>query len=120
MLCGAWHVVDAGHVEGFQAAQIIGCYGFGQSLNRGPVLGGLDNQLVVNIGDVHHPVDLIAFKSEVTLDCVKDHGADHVADMAVGINRWATDIHPYMRGLERDEIFFGLGQCVINPQRHGN
>ena len=45
-------------------------------------------------------------------------GPDHVADVALGVNRGAADVHPDLAGLDRLEHFLRLRECVVNAERH--
>ena len=99
IFCGTRHVINASHIQGFQASQIIGGHSLSQDLDAGPVFGGLNDQLVVHISDIHHPGHLIPLKSQVALDRIKNHRADHVPNVAVRIYCRATHIHAHMGGL---------------------
>ena len=63
-------------------AHVVGGHLFGQRGHRHATGVGLVNELVVDVGDVHHERDVIARVGQVTLDRIEDHRADHVPDVA--------------------------------------
>ena len=120
VLGGPGHVVDAVDPQGLEAVEIVPGHRFGQVLDGRPVLLGLDDQLVVHVGDVDDPGDLVAEIDEVALDRVEDDRADHVADVALRVDRRAADVHPHLAGSDGLERLLGLGQRVIDSERHGS
>ena len=101
VLGGARHVVDAVDAERRQAVEVVGRHALGQLLDRRPVFLGLHDQLVVDVGDVHHPGHLVAEVDQVALDRVEDHRPDHVADVAGRVDRRPADVHADLAGLRR-------------------
>ncbi len=120
VLGGARHLVDPVDPQRRQAIEIIPGHPLGQLQDGRPFLVGLHDQLVIDVGDIHHPRDLVAEIHEVSLDRVEDHRPDHVADVTGRIDRRAADVHPDLAGLDRLEWLLGLTQCVINAQWHGS
>ena len=86
------------------------------SLTGRPVLLGLDDQLVVDVGDVDDPGDLVAEVDEVALDRVEDDRPDHVADVALRVDRRPADVHAHLAGGDGLERLLGLAQRVIDSQ----
>ncbi len=83
-----------------------------------PALLRFGDQLVVNVGDVHHQRDLVATVDQVALDGVEDHRSDHVADVARFVNRRAAKINARLAGRDRLERLFGFRERVVNADRH--
>ena len=102
-----------------EAVEVVSGHRFGQVLDRRPVLLGLNDQLVVDVGDVDDPGDLIAKIDEVALDRIKDDRADHVPDVAFRVDGGAADVHSDLAGRDCLERLLGLTQRVIDSQGHG-
>ena len=111
-------MVDAVDPERSQAVEVVAGHALGQLVDRRPVFLGLDDQLVVDVGDVHDPRRLVAQIDEISLDRIEDHRPDHVPDVAGRINRRSADVHPDLAGLDGLEGLFGLGQGVIDAKGH--
>ena len=69
---------------------------------------------VADIGDVGLAIDLAQQPEEEIED---DDGA-RIADVGEVINRRTADIHAHVLTVERDELFLGAGQRVVEAQRH--
>src|SRR5205085_1980195 len=76
------HAVDAGDVQPPQAVEVVAGHALGQVLHGRAQLPGAHDQLVVHVGDVDDPADLVAEVGQVALDGVEDDRADHVAEVA--------------------------------------
>ncbi len=71
---------------------------------------------VPDIGDVVRPVDMAQKPEEHVED---DHGA-RIAQVSAVIDRWAADIHPHVRRIDRREVLLRPGPGVVEPDpRHG-
>src|SRR6185312_5488065 len=86
----------------------------------GIFLGGAGVDLVVDVGDVAHIGDVVG-AGEMAQQPEQHIEHDHrprIADMGEVVNRGATDIHPHVLGIERNEVFLGLGQGIEQAQSH--
>ncbi len=101
-----------------EASEVVLGNSLGEFLDRGPFLLSLDDELVIDVGDVDDPGDLVAQVDEVPLDGVENDGPDHMADVTAGVNGGAADVHAHRTRANRLERFFGLGQRVIDAKRH--
>ena len=106
--------VDAHRVE---ISHVVGRHFGGQLGHRNAELPRFDDQLVVDVGDIHDPSDLIAAIGEIALDGIEDHRADHVADVARLVNRRPAQIDADAAGSHRHERFLGAAERVVEPQR---
>ncbi len=112
------HLVDSVDSQRREAIKVIARHVLGQLVHRGAVFLRLDDQLVVNVGDIDHPRRLVAQVDEISLDGVEDDRPDHVPDVAGRINGRPADVHTDLAGLDGLEGLFGLGQCVIDAKGH--
>ena len=92
------HLVDRRHAEGGEIVEVVAGHLLGELLHRRAASGALDDDLVVDVGDVHDPRHLPAGVDEVALDGVEDHRADHVADVTRLVDRRPAEIHPHLAG----------------------
>src|SRR5262249_32720336 len=90
----------------------------GQLWDRRALLLCFEDELVVNVGDVDDQRHLVTEISQVTLDCIENHGADHMADMARLVHRWAADIHAHLARLDCLGRLPLPSQRVVNLQWH--
>ncbi len=119
VLGGPRHRIDAIDPQGGEASKVVFGHLLGQLAHRrSSVLCG-DDQLVVDVGDVHHPRHIESEVAEVVLDRIEDDRPDHVADVALRVNRRPADIHSHLAGNHRLERLLGLAQGVVNSQWHG-
>src|SRR5208282_2748719 len=112
VLGGAGHLIDPAlapsDAQRLEAVEIIPGHLLGQLLDRRPVLLGLNDQLVVHVGDVDYPGDTVAEIDEVALDRIKDHRSNHVADVAFRVDRRPANVHADLAGGDRLEGLLGL------------
>ncbi len=120
VLRGARHVIDAVDIEPFEIAAIVGRDALGEFGDGGFLLGSLDDQLVVHVGDVDDERDLIVEVRQIALDGVEDDGADHVADVAGFVDGRPTYVHAHLARLDRLKLLFLAGQRVIDAQGHSD
>jgi hypothetical protein len=78
------------------------------------------DQLVLDVGDVDDPGDLVSLEHEISLDRVKDDRADHVPDVRRFVDRRAAQIDSDLSRANRFEHFLLLGQRVVNAKAHEN
>ena len=102
------HVIDAGHVEPGQVLAIIGRDALGQLRHGRLEFPGLDDELVVNVGDVDDEGDRVAGIDEIAFDGIEDDGADHVAQMAGLVDRRPAHVHRHLARLDGLEGFLLL------------
>ena len=95
------HLVDRRHAESSEVVEVVAGHLLGEFGHRRAAGSALDDDLVVDVGDVHDPRHLPAGVDEVTLDGVEDHWADHVANVARLVDRRSTEIHPHLAGAHR-------------------
>ena len=55
-------------------------------------------------------------KVKITFDHIENHRADHVAEVALRIDRRSADVHADLARSDRPKRFFFLSQSVINAQ----
>jgi hypothetical protein len=74
--------------------------------------------LVVDVGDVAHVVDMIGAVEvpQQPEQHVEDDRRPRVADMRIVVNRRAADIHAHIVGVDRDEILLRACQRVVKSQ----
>src|SRR5262249_53777009 len=78
----------------------------GVLFDRNAVAGGVPNDFVVHVGDVHDVAHLeSALPEEAAEDIDSDKSAE-VADMTVVVNSWAAGIHANFIVLKRLEVLY--------------
>ena len=90
----------------------------GVVLDAQALLGGVADDLVVHVGDVHdvaHPEP--ALQQEAAQNVHRDKGPE-VADVAVVIDRGPAGVHPHFVILQGMEFFDLAGQRVVKAQCH--
>ena len=92
----------------------------GQAGERLAVLDSTTDDLVVDVGDVAHVGDLVATRTQPALHHVEGHQHPRMADVAVVIDRHATDIQPHPPRFEGLEVFLATGQGVVELERPGH
>ena len=65
-----------------------------------------------HIGDVHHPIHLIALVPQKFLQHVLHQVGAQIADMGKMVHRGAAGIQPHFSRLVRDKGLFFHGQCI--------
>ena len=66
-----------------------------------------------HVGDVHHPLDIIAQIPEIFLQHVLHDVAPEVADVGEMVNRGTAGIHFDFPGLIGNKLLLGSGERVI-------
>ncbi len=95
-----------------------GDHSLDQRLERLAVLAGTADDLVVDVGDVTHVGHVVAAVAQPTGDHVERDHHPCMTDVAEVIDRHATDVHTHLIAFQRAERFLGLGQRVVDRQRH--
>ena len=108
------HVVDLIDAQRPQVVEIVDRHLGGDVGHRDPAFVLLLDQLVVDVGDVHDPGDLVAAVGEVPLDRVEDDRADHVADVGFLVDRRSAEIDANLAGLDRHERLLAFRQRAID------
>ena len=80
-------------------------------------VGAVDD-LVVDVRDVAHVGQVIAAMAQPAGDDIEGHHAAAMAQVAVVIDGHAADVHAHLPRHQRREGFLGLGQGVVEVQRH--
>ena len=70
------------------------------------------DDLVLDIGDVHHPRDRVALPEQVAPGQVGEHEAPEVADMRRRVDRRPAGVHAHVRRVDRLEGLQGAAQRV--------
>ena len=84
----------------------------GVFLHGDAVAGGVADDLVLDVGDVHDVLELVAALLEEAAQHVnRDEGAE-VADVSVVVNRWAASVHADQVVFEGTELFDFAGQSI--------
>ena len=85
----------------------------------GPVLlGGLGEDLVVDVGDVADEVDGVAARRQPAAQHVEVDGRAHVADVRLRLHGEPTDVDARLPLLEGDEVTDFAGRSVMEAQGH--
>jgi len=91
---------------------------FGQFREHFTIFIGTSDDLVINIGDISHVVDIVTAKAHVTDNGIKHHQHTRMTKVAQVIDRHTTDVHSHLARLYRLEGFFLSGKAVMNLE-HG-
>ena len=83
------------------------------------LVGATDN-LIINISKIGNVAHFVAAIDEVAANHVKNNGGHRMANVGVGIDGGATDIHPHLTGLDRLKFFLLAGQRVVELERHAD
>lgn len=83
-------------------------------------LGGLDQDLVLDIGDVADEEDVDIVREQPASQHVERDSATHVADVRLALHGGATEIHRSTAGDQGREIAHGPRVGVKEAQRHGS
>ena len=101
-------VIDRVDAQRREVAHVVGRHLLGERGHRHAARVRLVDQLVVDVGDVDDPGDLVAAVRQVALDRVEDHRPDHVADVARLVDRRPAQIDADLARLDRLEGSFVL------------
>ena len=72
------------------------------------------DELVIDVGDVHDPRDVVSVVDEVTFDRIENDGADHVADVSLVVDGWAAEINADAAVVDWDEGLLAPGERVVD------
>ena len=87
-------------------------------LHRDAVARGVADDLVLDVGDVHDVLELVAaLLQEAAQHVNRDEGAE-VADVSVVVNRRPASVHADQVVFERMELFDFAGQSIKELKRH--
>ena len=110
-------MVDLIDAERGQVAVVVGDVFLGDVEHRDAALVGLLDELVVDVGDVDDPGDVVAAVGEVALDAIEDHRADHVADVGLVVDRRAAEVDADLARLHGGERLLALRERVVDAER---
>ena len=65
---------------------------------------------VTHIGDVHHPLDVVAIIAQCLFQHILHDVGTQVADVGIVVHRWAACVHFHNVGVVRNEQFLLVGQ----------
>ena len=110
----AGEVVDLVDSQSREIAVVIGDILLGHLEHRDATLIGLLNELVIDVSDVHHPVDFVATIREIPLNAVEDHRPDHVTNVSLVVNRRPAQIDSHFTRPHGDEGFLLPRERVVD------
>ena len=87
-------------------------------VNADSGFGGVTNDLVVHVGDVHDVVEGMAAKAQKAAEKVHSYEGAEIADVAVVVNCGSAGIEADGTVLGRAELFDIAGKSVVKAQRH--
>ncbi len=90
----------------------------GVLLHGHAVARGVANDLVVNVGDVHHVADVVSALAKEAIEKIDGDKGAEVADVAVVVDGRAAGIHANAVIVERMEVFDLSRKSVIEAQCH--
>ena len=105
-------------VELAQMAQVLAGVMVGQFQRVTPLFARTANDLVVDICEVGHKVNRIALVDQIATYGVEDDGSHRMADMGVGIDGRAADVHGDLARLMGHERLCLSGKRVVDTKRH--
>ena len=107
------HLVDLIDSQAGQILQIVFGVLPGHLRHRDAALARLLDQLVVHVGDVDDPRDVVAGVDQVSLDRVEDHRTHHVADVGSVVHGRAAqvDVRPCPAGPVQTSLWSGSACC---------
>ena len=82
------------------------------------LLGGLDQDLVVDVGDVPDERDVVPGDQQPAPQHVEVHRRPHMAHVRLRLNRQATHVDADPALLERDEVADRARSGVVEPEGH--
>ena len=92
---------------------------FGEVVDPDPLGGRAADDLVVDVGQVHHPGDPEAAPAQVPDEEVGEQERPEVADVGRAVDRRAAGVDPDVAGLERlERRRASPRQRVVEPDRH--
>ncbi len=116
---GAGFLIRPQHGEARLVLMHRGDHALGQRLEGFTVLLRAADDLVVDVGDVAHVVQLVAGMAQPAGDHVERHHHPRVADVAEVVDGHPADVHAHLVAQQRLERFLGLAQGVVD-RKHGS
>ena len=110
-------MVDLVDAQRREIAVVVGDVFLGDLEHRDAPLVGLLDQLVVDVGDVDDPGDVVAAVLQITLDRVEDHRPDHVADVRLVVDRRPAEIDADLAGPHGAKRFLLARERVVDAKR---
>ncbi len=104
------------HVDGGERGRQLGVHRVGEVVPGPVLLGGLGEDLVVDVRDVADEVDGIPARHQPAAEHVEVDGRAHVSDVRLGLHGESTDVDPRLPLLEGDEVADLTGRGVVEPQ----
>src|SRR5207237_10836605 len=74
--------------------------------------------LVIHVGEVPDVVDLVAAKSQISVDNIKGEEKTAMTEMRRAVHDHTADIHFCLASLERNKLLLLSTECVENFQCH--
>src|SRR6266446_4023835 len=92
----------------------------GELVDRLAVLGGLLDDAVLDVGEVHHLGDAISLLEEDPAQQVLEEESAEVTDVRIIVDGRAAGVHANVARLDRHELFQPAAHRVVEAQRrHG-
>src|SRR5439155_6633573 len=110
--------VRVGHSQGARILDEDRAVAVGQLGDGRPLARGAPNELVVHVGDVHDPRDVVAAVTQVAHEQIVEQEGPEVADVRRGVNRQPAAIDAYAAVLERLELLHLPRARVAHADRH--
>ncbi|WSX82296.1 hypothetical protein OG799_17930 [Micromonospora sp. NBC_00898] len=85
---------------------------------RDALLGGTDDDLVVDVGDVAREYDVVPGPLEPPPQHVKDHLAARMPDVRWRVDGVATQVHRHLGRVDRLEAAHAAGSGVVQAKTH--
>ena len=79
---------------------------------------GVADDLVFDVGDVHHVIELVAARVQPAAQDVLERERPQVADVDVVVNRRAAGVHAHDVVVQGGEGLHLLGEGVVETQGH--
>src|SRR5207237_2820003 len=90
----------------------------GVLLERDVGLAGTANCFIIDIGQIHHPVDAIAPRLQMPLQQIFENVSAKVADMSPAVNGRSASVDGNIRRIERNEFAHFPGVGIKEPCWH--
>ena len=116
--CGARHDVRGRHPKARRVGQERREVALGKRLDRLPGRRCATDDLVVDVGDVHHPGDRPAAPAQVADEQVREQERPEVADMGRSVDGRAARVNPDSTVMERDERARLARERVVQLEAH--
>ena len=90
---------------------------FGEIVERNFRFSCAANRFVVDIGNVHHPMDFEAARFEMPLQQIFENVRAKISDVGMAINRWPASVHRDVGRIARGELL-QLPRVGVKQQDH--